>query len=318
MATDGVKIIDGDTAFDLYSGFMDAYDEGADGVALRKMYDRDKEECSFSDFEYEICVTVYALAFWEIGELIPEILSETERVISKGAGVADWTEEIDEKAGKARQKELDKLFAKIKQPNNKIRKRKKYKKVENLLFNYGDVLTFQFPDKTYGLTVVADVMQYRGECNYMLCRTTFKSTVKPTLGNIPELRIVGSLVPSGSNIENPEIQDKLTNITAEEVKNGTMERLMAELYAGGLKLKMPWVLIIDHKNLMKNGYADNFEKIGEVPLHSSNGSSRSALDYSSFCEGFVIQDVERNCQGFLMPETSEFTVGELIQQPYHG
>ena len=82
MATDGVKILDGDTAFDIYALFIDAYNQGAGGEALREMYEKDKIQYSFDDSEYEICVTVYALAFWEIGELTPDIIREVDVVIA--------------------------------------------------------------------------------------------------------------------------------------------------------------------------------------------------------------------------------------------
>jgi hypothetical protein len=316
MATDGVKIIDGDTAFDVYTIFMDSYDQGADGAELRKIYEQEKKQYSFSDFEYEIFVTVYALALWEIGELTPEILQEVERVIAKGAGVSDWTEQVDEKAGKARQKELSKLWSKINAPNPKPRKRKKYAKVKKLIFNPGDIVVFQFPDSTYGLTVVADVMQYRGECDYMLCRTTFNSAKKPTMENIAELHICGSLVPSGHNGISPELIEKMQNLTDKEMKAGILDSLMEELTASMPKLKMPWVMIIQHKTLMKEDYISNFEIIGNIQLRSNSGSSRFAPSYQSFCEEFYTKDYEFNNQMPGMPQSAEFTVDELCEQPY--
>jgi hypothetical protein len=316
MATDGVKIIDGDSAYDIYASFTDAYNEGADGTALRKMYEQDKLQYSFDDSEYEICVTVYALALWEVGELNPEILREVEAVIAKGAGVSDWAEQVDEKAGKARQKELDKLWAKINKPNPKIRKRKKYSKVENLIFEFGDVLVFQLPNQTYGLTVVVDIMQYRGECDYMLCRTTFNSREKPTMQNVTELRICGSLVPSGHNGMNMELVEKMSALTNDDMRGGALDSLMAELMGGMSKLKMPWVMSIQHENLKNKDYIGHFEKIGNIQLRSNCGSSSYAPSYASFCESFYVDNAECNNQSFGRPETGEFTVDELSKQPY--
>ena len=318
MATDGVKIIDGDTAFDIYSTFMDAYDEGAKGDALREMYEQDKEQYSFDGFEYEIFVTAYALALWEVGEITPEILHEVEVVIAKGAGVADWTEEIGEKAGKARQKELDKLWVKINKPKEKIRKRKKYTKVKELIFEPGDVLVFRLPDQSYGLTVVADVMQYRGECDYMLCRTTFNSVDKPTMDNVADLRICGSLVPSGSGGINPEMLEKMQNLTIDEMKNGGMDRLMKQLTDSMPKLKMPWVKVISHKDLKADDYVRHFEKIGKVELRSNPSSSSGASSYESFCDRFYIADFERNRIMPGTPETAKLTIDELSEQAYQG
>ena len=317
MATDGVKIIDGDTACDLYGIFMDAYDAGADSETLRNIYEQDKQQYSFDDFEYEICITVYALAFWEIGEITSYIIEEVEKVIAKGACVTDWTEQIGEKAGKARRKELDKLWTKINKPNGKIRKRKKYATVKNLLFNPGDILTFQLPDGTYGLTVVADVMQYRGECDYMLCRTTFNAATPPTMENLAGLRILGSLVPSGHAGIDTGIMEKLQNLTAAEMRTGGMERVMAELTGSMPKIKMPWVVTIQHKSLITENYLSKFEKIGNVPLRSNTGSSTFAASYQSFCESFYIRNFERNRNHPYTPDMGEFAVDELTAQHYH-
>ena len=319
MATDGVKIIDGDTAFDLYATFTDAYNQGADGAALRKMYEQDKVQCSFDESEYEICVTVYALAFWEIGELTPEILREVENVIAKGAGVADWTEQVGEKAGKERQKELDKLLTKISKPNPKIRKRKKYSKVTNLIFETGDVLVFQLPDQTYGLTIVADIIQYRGECDYMFCRTTFNSVEKPTLQHLADCRICGSLVPTGSGggiNQELELSKKMANLTADEIGAGALNQLMDGFLASLPKLKMPWVITVEHQKLKNEDYRGHFEKIGNVQLRNNCSGSRSAISYQSFCEDFYVRDTELRNDLPGMPATGEFTIEELGEQPY--
>jgi hypothetical protein len=118
MATDGVKIIDGDLAHDTYWRIMDLYDSNADTNEIRKHIPFVRAEYGMDDdFYHEIFVTAYALAFWEIGALTEDILAEVANVIKVGAGVKVWTEEVDAKAGKARQKELDKLVKKISQPN---------------------------------------------------------------------------------------------------------------------------------------------------------------------------------------------------------
>jgi tetratricopeptide (TPR) repeat protein len=124
MATDGVKIIDGDLAYDTYGIFRQKYNEGASVTELKTMYEVNREEFRLLGGEYyEIYITVYALAFWEIGELTDEMLAEVKAVIELKAGVNDWTEQCGEKAGKARQIELDKLLVKISTPRKRIKKR---------------------------------------------------------------------------------------------------------------------------------------------------------------------------------------------------
>ena len=128
MATDGVKIIDGDLAHDTYEYIMELYDNGASAEIIKKEIPFIKEDYGDeTDFYHEIFVTAYALAFWEIGELTDEILNEVKRVIELKAGVNLWTKDVDEKEGKKRQKVLDRFLEKISAPNKKVRNRKKYR-----------------------------------------------------------------------------------------------------------------------------------------------------------------------------------------------
>lgn len=318
MATDGVKIIDGDLAYDVYGMFMVDYDQGADVAELVEKYQRDKGQYSFDDECYEIYITVCALAFWEIGELTPDILADTEAVIAKGAGVAGWTEEVGEKAGKARQKELDKLLAKISVPNTKIRKRKKYAKVKNLVFEIGDVLAFQLPDNTWGMTIVTDIMQYCGECDYSLCRTSFNAAEKPAMEKLPDLRIYGSFVPTGRGGGDMDVlgmAEKMATLSIEEMKDGAIDKLLHDLMRNNPKLKMPWVRRITHKDLNKDEFKSHFEKIGNVPLRSNCCGSVNAYTYDDFCDDFYAKDWEFSTDNF-KPEVGEFTVEELQRQPY--
>lgn len=118
MATDGVKIIDGDTAHNTYSTFFEMYNNGATIQSLIDKYEEDKNNYAHEILaeEYEICVTAYALAFWEICALTPDMLKEVEAVIAKQATVKDWSEQIGNHAGKARQRELNKFLKKISTP----------------------------------------------------------------------------------------------------------------------------------------------------------------------------------------------------------
>jgi hypothetical protein len=125
MATDGVKIIDGDLAFDIYSTFYEMYNKGESIDALREKYEADKLINLGENVDYEICITAYALAFWEIGELTSDLLNEAKQIIAQKATVVDWTNEIGDYAGKARQRELDKFLKKISEPPKRPKKRKK-------------------------------------------------------------------------------------------------------------------------------------------------------------------------------------------------
>jgi hypothetical protein len=198
MATDGVKIIDGDLAHDTYNQIMDLYDGDASIELIRKEVPFTKQDYGREpDFYHEIFVTAYALAFWEIGELTNDILEEVKRVIDLKAGVKTWAEQCDEKEGRKRQRELDKLLKKISQPNLKIRKRKKYKKIVNFFFQPEDLLSFKLDDGSYYAVICAKVEQYRGECCYYLAATTYKGKSRPTAEDLKTCFIIGTKIGSG-------------------------------------------------------------------------------------------------------------------------
>ena len=106
MATDGVKIIDGDLVHDTYEYIMELYDNGASAEIIKKEIPFIKKIMEMNGFYHTKFFTAYALAFWEIGELTDEILNEVKRVIELKAGVNLWTKDVDEKEGKKRQKSL--------------------------------------------------------------------------------------------------------------------------------------------------------------------------------------------------------------------
>lgn len=64
MATDGPKIIDGDTAHDTYRGIMDIYDNNGSYEEIQEFFPIKVNY--LDDFYYEIYLTSLALAYWEI------------------------------------------------------------------------------------------------------------------------------------------------------------------------------------------------------------------------------------------------------------
>jgi hypothetical protein len=253
MATDGVKIIDGDDAHDLYWGIMNLYDSGADIQAIREKYPIGP---AYYDFDYEIHITAYALAFWEIGAITHELLQEVRVTIDKGVGVAEWMEECGESEGKARQKELDKLWRKISKPNLKVRKRKKYRQVTRFHFQPNVVLAFQIPSKGYRAVVCAKIDQYRGNCHYLLVPTTYHSFEKPTLDALINQAILGLRIGAGGDREMIKQQQP----AIESVWN-LYPGLRAPFYFGLVQLG------ISHSDLM--GFKGQFEKVGTLKIKES-------------------------------------------------
>ena len=288
MATDGVKIIDGDLAHDTYWGIMDLYDSNVDIVTIKNEIPFVRSKYGLEeDFYHEIFVTSYALAFWEIGELSDDILQEVQSVINAGAGVKVWTVQTDAKEGKARQKELDKFFKKISRPNTKIRARKKYRKITNFHFQVDDLLVFKLKDHFYRAIICVSIDQYRGECNYMLTPTTYKSKSKPTIEDIFDYDISGITVGAG--------YDRKTII---EMQPG-VETLWSLFPSCG---KFFFGLVqegVDHKDFI--GFKDKFEKVGTLKIKDSfkeSGSRSGISNFERFESIFEDYDKQQKIFGF--------------------
>ncbi len=275
MATDGVKIIDGDTAHDTYWGIMDLYDSGADNDFIQKEFPL-KELDRYDDFNNEIYITVCGLAYWEIGLMNSKHLTFINEVIDKEACVKEWTES-SEKEGKSRRAVLKRYLKKIGKTNEKLRKQKKYRKVKNFIFNENSVLTYKLPNDQYGLCCCVKIEQYRGYCTYWLVPIIYNSTIKPTIEEVIDLEIIGGQISSGfSRKEMVKLQVGI-------------ERVWEYL---DTKMKFFWGFNscgIDHKELIF--IKEKFEKIGELDFISGLKKLRSKSGSSSF-EG-LINDLKR-------------------------
>lgn len=293
MATDGVKIIDGDLAHDTYWGIMDLYDSNVDIATIKNANPFVRSDYGMEeDFYHEIFVTSYALAFWEIGELTDDILQEVQTVIKVGAGVKVWSEQADVNEGKARQKELDKLWKKINQPNAKIRARKKYRKITNFHFQANDLLAFKIHDNFYRAVVCTGVFQYRSRCEYVFVPTTYKNLKKPTLTDLLECEILGTRIGSG--------YDKQTTLTMQQGVD-----IFWKLFPEKMEF-MPdpphffiglVQYLIPHKEMTQ--FKRCFEKIGNLKIKESfnkEGSSGWATDFQRIEEVFT--DLDKHVKNF--------------------
>lgn len=287
MATDGVKIIDGDLAHDTYWGIMDLYDSNVDIATIKNEIPFVKSEYGMEeDFYHEIFVTAYALAFWEIGELTDDILQEVQRVINVGAGVKNWAQE-DEKAGKARQKELDKFLKKISQPNAKIRTRKKYRKITNFHFQVDDLLTFKLKDNFYRAVICSSIDQYRGECSYMLTLTTYKSKSKPTVEELFNYDISGITIGAGYD------RETIIQMQPGVEKLWSLYPNYGEFFFGLVQQAVLHEWFVNFKN--------KFEKVGTLRIKDSfkkSGSHGAASSFERFESIFEDYDKEQMIFGY--------------------
>ena len=89
MSLDGVKIIDGDLANDIYNDFMTLYDEGYKIEEIKSKIEEYKLEL-IDDLDLEIYLTVFAQALWEIGEDVEDLKGQIEKLQKSNNAFVLW------------------------------------------------------------------------------------------------------------------------------------------------------------------------------------------------------------------------------------
>ncbi|MEQ1921324.1 MAG: hypothetical protein ABL952_02335 [Pyrinomonadaceae bacterium] len=179
MAIDGTKIIDSDLGHDIYNEFMDQYDAGVEFVDIRKKVDAWRGDV-LGEEEFEIFITVYAQALWEVGELDKETLSEVREAISKRAGYRMWLEEGGLEDAQSRERVLSRFLIKISTPKKANRKRKKYKLPAKHLLEDNDVVSLRMPDGTYRAAIMVKTAIIHRNLVYYFTKTSFEGKELPT------------------------------------------------------------------------------------------------------------------------------------------
>jgi len=248
MAIDGVKIIDSDSAHDVYNPIMEMYHFGEPIEKIKNEIDSLEPHVTYSELEHEIYTTAYALAMWEIGGLSTEQLQKVRDIVSKGASVL-WND-IAPNAAKARQKILDKFLRKIEQPNLNVKKRKNYKKATDFVFLPEEVFTIQFEDKTFGAAILVMTFQEGKTLCYAFAELV-----------LDEIIVAAK--------EKPTLEDVIWFC-----------KVRARINLGFDSIK-----IVNHKNLLT--FKDKLEKIGSVKIKmdvKKLGSFGGGVDtFEEFC-----------------------------------
>jgi len=285
MATDGTKIIDGDTAHDTYWGIMDLYDSEADSEMILNEFPLEQLDY-FDAFDNEIYVTSCGLAYWEIGLMTTVRIAYIENIVAKNACVEEWSK-LSEKEGKSRKSVLTRFLNKIRKENTKIRKPKKYRKISNFLFAENDILSFQIKDNSYRSLICMKIDQYRGNCNYWFVPTTYKSLEKPTEKSIINEMILGRTIGSGYDKETTREQQLGIDIIWD--------------YLGGNKNLFFGFVIdgVEHKDLLK--FKNSFEKVGSIKIVEGlkkTGSFGYFENFERFEERYGDLDKQINIFGY--------------------
>ena len=117
MAIDGVKIIDSDDGYDIYNTIVERYKDGENIDTIIEDILNDENNFCIDSFYTEIYWTAFAYSLWKVGHLPEKIKNKALTIIAKGAD--DFWLEIDGKALKQRQKELNKLAVQLQSENQK-------------------------------------------------------------------------------------------------------------------------------------------------------------------------------------------------------
>ena len=186
MAIDGVKIIDSDTACDIYNYVTESYKDGLSSDKIIEKILADEKDYCIDDFYSEIYWTALAYSLWKIGHLPGDIKKKALEIIEKGAN--EFWIEIDGKALKQRQKNLDKLAVQLETENPKPIKVPKSKIIRKPYFKTGDVLAIKFDDE-YGVCFVSSVDEGPRKLEYNLACTRLLQKEKPSIDDFLSSKI---------------------------------------------------------------------------------------------------------------------------------
>jgi len=249
MAIDGVKILDSDSAYDVYNPIMEMYHIGESIEKIKNKIDSLESHIAYSELEYEIYTTAYALAMWEIGGLADKQLREVRNIISSGASPL-W-DDIAPNAVKDRQEVLEKFLRKIEQPNLKVKKRKNYKPFTDFVFLPEEVFVIQCEDNTFRAIILVTTFQEGKALFYAFAELVLDKIAVDTK-------------------EKPTLEDIIW-----------FSKVRARINLGFDSIK-----IVSHKKLLT--FRDKFEKVGSVKIRQDVkklGSFGGGVDtFEEFCD----------------------------------
>ncbi len=183
MAIDGIKIIDSDSAHDIYNAVVEGWRDGKPLADIEAEVRGWEKDFCFEPLYAEIYWTALAFSLWKIGHLPDDVRDRTLALIAQGA-CADWLE-IDAKAQKQRQKTLDALAGRIRAPNPKPLTRPKLPKTQRQpSFAVGDVVAVELPDGEYGACVLITLKQKPRKIDYNFTVTNLRQSFPPTMEDV--------------------------------------------------------------------------------------------------------------------------------------
>lgn len=187
MAIDGLKIIDSDTAHDIYIAITEDWKDGKTAEQIKQKILRWQQSFCFNTFETEIYWTAFAYGLWKIGNLNEYVQQQALKIIANGADTT-W-QEFEPNGQKKRQKILDKLAEQLQNPNPKPINQPKIKPPKMPYFEEGDVVAVKF-EEGYGAFFVVIINQMPRETKYHFAMTDLLQPNLPTLQDVLKSNIL--------------------------------------------------------------------------------------------------------------------------------
>jgi len=181
MGSWGTGISSNDTYADIYSEFIELYNDGLPVSKITEELIRDNQETITDTDDSNNFWFAIAKCQWECRSLDFEILEKVEKIIRSGNDLLIWKElgasPVDLKS---REKALNLFLTKIQNEKSSPRKRTK-KKLFNSVFKKGDCLVYPMDNGNFGgAFVLTDEESTRTGTNYIAI-TMIDKTDKPTL-----------------------------------------------------------------------------------------------------------------------------------------
>jgi hypothetical protein len=181
MGTWGTAISSNDTYEDIFSEFMDLYDDGLEPSEISTRIINQNSELIEDIEDKNNFWFALAMAQWQCKSLDPDLFQRVKTIVETGEDIKIWEElGADKKELNKRKKVLDSFLDKLSQEKDKPRKRKR-KVLRDSIFQKGDCLTFRLDNGNFG---GAFVLTSENQTEYgmnMIATTTIDQKDKPTI-----------------------------------------------------------------------------------------------------------------------------------------
>ncbi len=180
MGTWGTAISSNDTYEDIFSEFMDLYNEGLEASEITKKIINQSTNL-IEDYEDKNNFWfAVAMAQWQCKSLDPDLFKRVKTIIETGEEIKIWEElGADIKDINKRKIVLDKFLEKLSTEKDRPRKRKR-KILRDSIFEKGDCLSFRLDNGNYGGAFVLTSEKQTEFGMNMIATTTLNLKEKPT------------------------------------------------------------------------------------------------------------------------------------------